>query len=118
MRDSQNSCRGLRLLPSLHLRAALAVRIYCETGRKDRKILPRLQGLCGLEGIGGKAEREVVKMAVEIDKDKCTGCKACLEVCPLEALSMEDDKAKVEADTCTECGQCVDACPSQAISLP
>jgi ferredoxin len=30
---------------------------------------------------------------------------------------MVDGKAKVDADTCIDCGACVDACPVQAISL-
>jgi len=57
-------------------------------------------------------------MAVQIDQEKCTGCKLCVDVCPLEAISIENDKAKVDKDTCTECGQCVDECPNEAISIP
>jgi len=57
-------------------------------------------------------------MAVQIDQEKCNGCKLCVDVCPLEAISMEDEKAKVDQDACTECGQCVDECPNKAISVP
>lgn len=56
-------------------------------------------------------------MAVKIDKDKCTGCKNCVEVCPVEAIKIENEKAVV-SDECTECGACVGECPSEAISLP
>ena len=34
-----------------------------------------------------------------------------------EAISMVNDKAKVDADECTECGTCVDVCPNDAITL-
>jgi ferredoxin len=56
-------------------------------------------------------------MAAKIDKEKCTGCEACVEECPSEAISMVDGKAEVEPDACIDCGVCVDACPVEAISL-
>ena len=56
-------------------------------------------------------------MAVTIDEEKCTGCGACVEVCPVEALKLVDDKAKVDPDVCIDCGTCVDECPVGAISL-
>ena len=57
-------------------------------------------------------------MAAAVDAHKCTGCGDCVEVCPLEAISLNDDKAVIDEDTCTECGLCLDECPNDAISLP
>ena len=57
-------------------------------------------------------------MAVQINKEKCTGCGLCVEVCPVEAISMEDDKAKIDAEKCVDCGQCVGECPNEAINMP
>ncbi|MGI6296259.1 MAG: indolepyruvate ferredoxin oxidoreductase subunit alpha [Armatimonadota bacterium] len=56
-------------------------------------------------------------MAAIVDKDTCTGCAACVEACPVEAITIEDNLAVVDADTCTECGACVDECPTEAISM-
>lgn len=56
-------------------------------------------------------------MAAKIDKQKCTGCGACVDVCPVEAIKLEDEKANVDEDTCVECGQCIDECPNEAITL-
>jgi ferredoxin len=56
-------------------------------------------------------------MAVDINKAKCTGCGDCVDVCPVEALSVENEKAVVN-DECIDCGACVNVCPSEAISLP
>jgi ferredoxin len=56
-------------------------------------------------------------MAVNIDKGKCTGCGNCVDVCPVEALSIENEKAVVN-DECIDCGACVNTCPEGAISLP
>lgn len=56
-------------------------------------------------------------MAAIVDKEKCVGSGACAEACPVEAISIVDNKAVVDADTCIDCGACVDACPSEAITL-
>ena len=56
-------------------------------------------------------------MPAVIDADKCEGCQACIDVCPVEAIAMDGDVAVIDADTCTECGVCVDECPTEAISM-
>ena len=56
-------------------------------------------------------------MAAEVDKDKCTGCGLCVDVCPVEAISI-DEIAVVDGDLCTDCGSCVDECPNEAITIP
>ena len=55
-------------------------------------------------------------MAAKVDKEKCTGCGACVDVCPVKAIKMEGDKAVV-GEECIDCGVCVNTCPVQAISL-
>lgn len=55
-------------------------------------------------------------MGVKIDTLKCTGCGACVYVCPVGVLSIEDMKCRV-AEGCISCGLCVDWCNWQAITL-
>jgi len=41
-----------------------------------------------------------------------------VDACPVEAISLENDKAKVDAEKCVDCGQCVEECPNEAIKMP
>lgn len=56
-------------------------------------------------------------MAVVVDEDTCVGCESCVPVCPVEAISMADDKAVIDQDLCTECEACIVECPVEAIKL-
>lgn len=56
-------------------------------------------------------------MVAKVDVDECTGCGTCVDECPAEAITLNDDDiAVVDANECTDCGLCVDACPTEAIS--
>ncbi|MBM4041160.1 MAG: 4Fe-4S dicluster domain-containing protein [Planctomycetes bacterium] len=54
---------------------------------------------------------------VVVDRDECTGCETCVETCPVEAISMKDDKAEIDQDKCTQCETCVPECPVEAIKV-
>lgn len=56
-------------------------------------------------------------MTAKIDPVLCTGCEACVDICPVEAVSIIDGKAAVDEKECMGCGVCADECPSGAISL-
>ncbi len=51
-----------------------------------------------------------------INADTCVGCCACKDTCPVEAISQDGDKCKVDASLCVDCGACEGACPTGAIS--
>lgn len=55
-------------------------------------------------------------MPALINKDNCVACGSCAEVCPEEAIKV-DDVAVVDAEKCIECGTCVEECPSEAITV-
>ncbi len=56
-------------------------------------------------------------MAVTVNVDNCTGCGSCVEACPVEAITVENEKAVINDDTCVECGACIDECKHDALSL-
>jgi ferredoxin len=57
-------------------------------------------------------------MAVQVDRSACNACGSCVEVCPSDALLLEDNALKIIDDNCIDCGQCVDECPNGALALP
>jgi len=56
-------------------------------------------------------------MAVVVDEEACVGCESCVPACPVEAISMVEDKAVIDQDVCTECEACIAECPVEAIKV-
>ena len=56
---------------------------------------------------------------IDIDKEKCIGCGACLNSCPQQLYKLNDGKAKLagDIDKCTLCGACETGCPTGAIHI-
>jgi ferredoxin len=55
-------------------------------------------------------------MAIKVNKGKCTGCGDCVDVCPVEAISVENGKVVIDKE-CIECGACVNMCKNEVLSL-
>jgi NAD-dependent dihydropyrimidine dehydrogenase PreA subunit len=55
-------------------------------------------------------------MVAKINVDECVGCGACRDVCPQEAITV-DDVAVVNEAECVDCGACADECPNNAITI-
>ena len=56
-------------------------------------------------------------MAAVIDAEKCSGCGECVQACPLEAITVQNEKAVVDETTCGDCGACVNVCPTESITV-
>ena len=53
-----------------------------------------------------------------IDQTKCSGCSACLERCPTDAIVLNaEGLAQRDENACLGCGVCSRFCPEGAISL-
>lgn len=47
----------------------------------------------------------------------CIGYGSCADVCQFDAIHVVDNVAVVDRDKCTACGMCVDICPQHVIEL-
>jgi len=54
-----------------------------------------------------------------IDPELCSGCLACMQVCPYNAISLNEERnvAEVNEALCKGCGACAATCPSEAAVL-
>jgi len=50
----------------------------------------------------------------QIDKQKCTGCKKCIDSCNFDAIS---DKIEIVKESCEGCNVCAYVCPVDAITM-
>lgn len=50
-------------------------------------------------------------------KNSCTGCGLCVKTCPVNALSINNEKKAVVSEDCTLCSICVDSCPFGALAV-
>ena len=66
--------------------------------------------------MGGQAHANVNVNAylLKYDKDACIKCGACIERCPMEAISFDDEGFCFHNNACVRCGQCVTVCPASA----
>jgi NAD-dependent dihydropyrimidine dehydrogenase PreA subunit len=54
-------------------------------------------------------------MSVSVDIGKCQGCGICVPLCPVQAISIIENKAFIDQNSCNECLQCISECPYDAI---
>jgi len=53
----------------------------------------------------------------QADPELCTGCGACVEQCPVSALSMNNQLPRVDTGLCITCFCCQEICPEKAMTL-
>ncbi len=53
-----------------------------------------------------------------IKQDNCIGCGSCVDICPMEALSLNGSgTAEIDIQRCIGCGLCLMACGYEAVAL-
>ena len=57
-------------------------------------------------------------ITISIDPEKCTGCGACLKVCPVDAIMGEKKKPhQLDQSKCVKCRGCYEACKFDAVVI-
>ena len=60
----------------------------------------------------------MIRRVIDIDEERCTGCRLCVDACHEGAIGMVDGKARLlRDDYCDGLGDCLPACPAGAIAF-
>lgn len=72
-----------------------------------------------LKMFGGKAQGKISNFYAASDEGSCLGSchEVCISACPMDALSLEDEKIAVDRDRCIGCGRCAVACKNGGIKV-
>ena len=66
----------------------------------------------------GRCPAAVCKALIRfaIDEEKCTGCTACVRVCPSDCITGEKKQPHViDQERCIKCGACIEVCKFDAV---
>lgn len=79
---------------------------------------------CACWNVGSIRRRKIPRddlMAVYFTRktlpDQCTGCGACVDICPVQAIELNADVAVVDQQWCIGCGVCTLRCEFDALQI-
>ena len=52
-----------------------------------------------------------------VREDRCFGCGACIALCPVNVLTLNERMIYVDEPNCTHCKLCIPSCPVFALEL-
>lgn len=58
-----------------------------------------------------------IRVRPKADPQRCTGCGACIDHCPVKALEMIENLPLVDKEACITCFCCQEICPEKAMML-
>ncbi|MBN1159958.1 MAG: 4Fe-4S binding protein [Candidatus Diapherotrites archaeon] len=56
-------------------------------------------------------------MKAQCNTDKCIYCGACVGVCPVGALTLDETRIVIDKKKCIGCGACAKICPAGAMTV-
>ena len=96
--------------------------LRADINSKGGKMLIEISGSQVEEGIAYIQREGIdvspVKRVVKKDKELCIDCGACVSLCPVKAISVEEDwTIDVNDKECIGCKLCTYSCPTKAIKV-
>jgi heterodisulfide reductase subunit A-like polyferredoxin len=65
--------------------------------------------------VGPPSEGRYVRLRLDL----CGGCGDCAELCPVDAVRLDDqNRPSIDGEECLCCGICFQWCPESAIVMP
>jgi MinD superfamily P-loop ATPase len=61
-------------------------------------------------------EQAVTVKIPQVDKERCNGCRKCVEFCNFNALAYPKEKLIVFEEICHSCGGCILVCPEKVLT--
>jgi L-aspartate semialdehyde sulfurtransferase ferredoxin len=122
----------LRFLPSIVNKAIMsdAIKLYdidfnilrANITPRGGKMLVEISGPQEEECIHYIEERGIqvtpIMKVVKKESEKCIDCGACVSLCPVRAICVQDDWGiDIDNQICIACGFCINSCPTKAIIL-
>ena len=62
-------------------------------------------------------ESQLVRRQVVRDYKKCVKCGHCIEVCTVNAVTVQKGHLHIDYKLCNECGRCAEECPQHALKF-
>ncbi len=52
---------------------------------------------------------------IHLNESRCDACGVCVDLCPVDCLSLEDGKLQIKQSECIDCCLCGEFCPTEAL---
>ncbi len=78
---------------------------------------PSVASHFGMTGSTGMGRSPKALTLARVDQESCCGCGVCLDVCPVNAISLRQGVAFIDPELCIACGACTRECPTGSIRL-
>lgn len=62
-------------------------------------------------------ESQLAKIQILHSKDKCMKCRHCIEVCPKNAITLQNNRIHINHSLCNGCKVCYQECPADALQI-
>ena len=54
---------------------------------------------------------------INIIEDKCDYCGACVTVCPVDCIELDNNSIKIDHVECIDCNLCAFICPIEVLKI-